>query len=177
MYENEVLEPIAGLHKLGSQVTDGAEGMARGEQLRAQTGAVSTRKHFYRTEVFQVQDVLLKEKGRVNWAIVLGAATALLQATAARSGMFTKDEYDKKSAFWCGQQPLRVRDIKFAAQKLLVESEHRARGGWREAEGGDSTIADNKVRAKAARTLRRSTHNWRRVSSASTTRSTCSGRR
>jgi len=129
VYENEVLEPIAGLHKLGSQVTDGAEGMARGEQLRAQTGAVSTRKHFYRTEVFQVQDVLLKEKGRVNWAIVLGAATALLQATAARSGMFTKDEYDKKSAFWCGQQPLRVRDIKFAAQKLLVESE----GGAKEA--------------------------------------------
>jgi hypothetical protein len=29
VYENEVLEPIAGLHKLGSQVTDGAEGMAR----------------------------------------------------------------------------------------------------------------------------------------------------
>tara|TARA_B110001469_G_scaffold86779_1_gene82192 strand:+ start:74 stop:538 length:465 start_codon:yes stop_codon:yes gene_type:complete len=50
-------------------------------------------------------------------------------AAAARSGMFTKDEYDKKSAFWCGQQPLRVRDIKFAAQKLLVESE----GGAKEA--------------------------------------------
>jgi len=63
----------------------------------------------------------------------VGAATALLQATAARSGMFTKDEYvrvcDKKSAFWCGEQPLRVRDIKFAAQKLLVESE----GGAKEA--------------------------------------------
>ena len=28
---------------------------------------------------------------------MLGAATAFLQATAARSGMFTKDEYDKKS--------------------------------------------------------------------------------
>jgi hypothetical protein len=31
-YENEVLEPIAGLHKLGSQVTDGAEDMARGDE-------------------------------------------------------------------------------------------------------------------------------------------------
>ena len=84
---------------------------------------MSSRKHFYRTEVYQVQDVLLKEKVRVNFAIVLGAATAFLQATAARSGMFTKDEYDKRSAFWCGQHPLRVRDVKFAAQKLLVESE------------------------------------------------------
>eukprot|EP00964_Phaeocystis_antarctica_P163947 scaffold141118_cov383-Phaeocystis_antarctica.AAC.1 len=63
-HENEVLEPIAGLHKLGSQVADGSEATARGEQLRAQTGAVSTRKHFYRTEVFQIQDVLLKEKAR-----------------------------------------------------------------------------------------------------------------
>ena len=99
VYENEVLEAFAGLHKLGSQVADGAEATARGEQLRAQTSAVSSRKHFYRTEVYQVQDVLLKEKVRVNFAIVLGAATAFLQATAARSGMFTKDEYDKKSAF------------------------------------------------------------------------------
>ena len=62
---------------------------------------MSSRKHFYRTEVYQVQDVLLKEKVSVNFAIVLGAATAFLQATAARSGMFTKDEYDKRSAFWC----------------------------------------------------------------------------
>ena len=111
MYENDVLERIAGLHKIGSQVDDGAEANARGEQLRAQTSAVSTRKHFYRTEVYQVQDVLLKEKVRVNFAIVLGAATAVLQATAARSGMFTRDEYDEKSAFWCGEQPLRVRDV------------------------------------------------------------------
>jgi hypothetical protein len=29
VYENEVLEPIAGLHKLGSQVTDGAEDIWR----------------------------------------------------------------------------------------------------------------------------------------------------
>jgi len=82
----EVLEPIAGLHKLGSQVADGSEATARGEQLRAQTGAVSTRKHFYRTEVFQIQDVLL-EKARVNWTTVLGAATAFLQATAAQETM------------------------------------------------------------------------------------------
>ena len=30
VYENEVLEPIAGLHKLGSQVTDDAEDMDGG---------------------------------------------------------------------------------------------------------------------------------------------------
>ena len=90
VYENDVLERIAGLHKIGSQVDDGAEANARGEQLRAQTSAVSTRKHFYRTEVYQVQDVLLKEKVRVNFAIVLGAATAFLQATAARSGMLLR---------------------------------------------------------------------------------------
>ena len=59
----------------------------------------------------------------MNWAIVLGAAAALLQSTAARSGMFTKDEYDKKSKYWCGQNPLRVRDIKFAVKKLLILSE------------------------------------------------------
>ena len=59
VYENDVLERIAGLHKIGSQLDDGAEANARGEQLRAQTSAVSTRKHFYRTEVYQVQDVLL----------------------------------------------------------------------------------------------------------------------
>ena len=123
VYENDVLECIAGLHKIGSQVEDGAEANARGEQLRAQTSAVSTRKHFYRTEVYQVQDMLLKEKEQVNFAIVLGAAAAFLQATAARSGMFTTDEYDKKSAFWCGEQPLRVRDVKFASQKLWVQTD------------------------------------------------------
>ena len=42
VYENEVLEAFAGLHKLGSQVADGAEATARGEQLRAQTSAVSS---------------------------------------------------------------------------------------------------------------------------------------
>ena len=88
----------------------------------------------------------------------LGGVPRIIDGSAERHVHQAKDEY-KKPAFWCGEQPLRsikfpaharVRDIKFAAQKLLVESEHRARGGWREAEGGDSTFADNKVRAKAA---------------------------
>ena len=48
-YENEVLEQFAGLHKLGSLVSDDADEEGRGEQLRAQTGPVTTRKHFYRT--------------------------------------------------------------------------------------------------------------------------------
>ena len=67
----------------------------------------------------------------------LGGVPRIIDGSAERHVHQAKDEY-KKPAFWCGEQPLRsikfpaharVRDIKFAAQKLLVESE----GGAKEA--------------------------------------------
>ena len=72
-----------------------------------QTAPVTERKHFYRTEVYQVQDRLLAETVDVNNAIVLGAALAVMQTTAARSGMLTKDHYDAKSVRWSEENPLR----------------------------------------------------------------------
>ena len=61
---------------------------------------MTERKHFYRTEVHQVQDALLADDDDVNGAIALGAACAVMQTTAARCGMFTKDSYDEKPVRW-----------------------------------------------------------------------------
>ena len=56
---------------------------ARAAQLLAGTAPVTERKHFYRTEVHQIQDVLLAEKEDPNGAIALGAACALMQVSPA----------------------------------------------------------------------------------------------
>ena len=42
----------------------------RAEQLLSQTAKVSTREHFYRTEMRQMQDELLSEKEEVNKALL-----------------------------------------------------------------------------------------------------------
>ena len=73
---------------MAADATDDADQSARGAQLRAQTAKVSQRKHFYRTEVFQIQDLLLEESEKVNWAIVVGAAAAVLQTTARARAPF-----------------------------------------------------------------------------------------
>ena len=79
-YEDAVLKQVDGLHKQAAlSVTGSAGGEAaeeereRAAQLTARTAPVTERKHFYRTEVYQVQDALLAEKGDVNGAITLGA--------------------------------------------------------------------------------------------------------
>ena len=93
----------------------------RAAQLTAQTAPVTERKHFYRTEVHQIQDALLAEEEDVNGAIALGAACALMQTTAARCGMLTKDAYDAKSVRWSDENPLRVRDVTYSLRELMVE--------------------------------------------------------
>ena len=85
-FEQEVLDAFSGLHKettalaeaaTSTSAGDGApsDGVAavdaigaldaaeRAQQLVAQTAPVTERKHFYRTEVYQIQDVLLAEEG------------------------------------------------------------------------------------------------------------------
>ena len=120
-YEDEVLTQVLGLYKLSSGAVDVDPVAAeRAAQLRVQTGMVTSRKHFFKTEVYQVQDAILQEE-RVNWAIVLGAALALLQSTAARSGMLTTDSFDSGSHFWGGEHPLRVRDIKHSVHDVISE--------------------------------------------------------
>ena len=79
----------------GAEATE--EERKRAAQLTAQTAPVTERKHFYRTEIYQIQDALLAEEDDVNGAIVLGAAAAIMQTTAARCGMLTKDAYDAKT--------------------------------------------------------------------------------
>ena len=81
---------------------------------------MTTRKHFYKTEVYQIQDALLAEEADVNGAIALGAACAIMQTTAARCGMLTKDNYDDKSVRWCDKNPLRVRDVRYSLVGLVV---------------------------------------------------------
>ena len=85
---------------------------------------MTERKHFYKTEVHQVQDRLLAcdEFGMdVNSAIALGGAAAIMQTTGARSGMLTVDSYDADSAIWCDEHPLRVCDVSYALRELMVE--------------------------------------------------------
>ena len=59
----------------------------------------------------------------MNAAIALGAACAIMQTTAARCGMLTKDEYDDTSVRWSDEHPLRVRDVSYALRELRVEGE------------------------------------------------------
>ena len=67
-YEDAILKQVDGLHKLAAVSTaEAAEAGAeatqeereRSAQLTAQTAPVTERKHFYRTEIYQVQDRLL----------------------------------------------------------------------------------------------------------------------
>ena len=89
-YEDAILKQVDALHKQAALTSDGAAGggvteqeRARAAQLLAGTAPVTKRKHFYRTEVHQIQDVLLAEKEDPNGAIALGAACALMQVSPA----------------------------------------------------------------------------------------------
>ena len=86
-YEDAILKQVDALHLQAALSTAGATGdgateeeRERAAQLTAQTAPVTERKHFYRTEVYQVQDALLAETEEVNAAIALGAACAIMQA-------------------------------------------------------------------------------------------------
>ena len=127
-YEDAILKQVDGVHKLAAGGTPLALPMSdereRAAQLTAQTGPVTERKHFYRTEVYQIQDALLAmcgSRAQVNGAIALGAVCALMQTTAARCGMLTKDNYDDKSVRWSDDSPLRVRDVSYALRDLTIE--------------------------------------------------------
>ena len=125
-YQDAVLQQVDGLHKTVAAEAEGEateEQRERAAQLTAQTAPVTERKHFYRTEVHQVQDALLAEDDDVNGAIALGAACAVMQTTTARCGMFTKDSYDEKSVRWSDNNPLRVRDVSYALRELIIEGE------------------------------------------------------
>jgi hypothetical protein len=120
-YWADILEQFDGLHKLSLQPAESPEGEARAQQLVAQTGPVTERKHFYRTEVHQLQDWCLRQDQTANSAAVLDTGLAIVQTTAARPAMFTKDRWDKKSARWCKENPLRVCDVKYALEQLWME--------------------------------------------------------
>ena len=91
-YENAILKDVDALHKQAALTTAAAEAACeaaseqreRAAQLTAQTAPVTERKHFFPTEVYQVQGALLAEEDDVNGTIALGAACALMQTTAAR---------------------------------------------------------------------------------------------
>ena len=92
-YEDGILKQFDGVHKMAALTTSDGEPTeaerGRAVQLTTQTAPVTQRKHFYRTEVHQIQDSLLAEEENVNAAIALGAACAIMQTTAARCGMLT----------------------------------------------------------------------------------------
>ena len=68
------------------------------------------------------QDLCLAEKEKVNAAMLLDVACGIVQTTAARPGMMTKDRFDEKSLRWRFENPLRVRDVTLAAQELTIEN-------------------------------------------------------
>ena len=90
----------------------------RAEQLVAQTEQVCRRKHVYRTEMFQLQDLFIGEKEKVNEALIAHAAVSIMQSTAARVGMLTKTRHDATCVRWKKDNPLRVRDIVHKVRKL-----------------------------------------------------------
>jgi len=102
---------------------------ARAAQLVAQTEAVYRRKHVYRTEVFQLQDLFIGEKERVHEALLGHATMAIIQSTAARVGMMTKSRHDERTPRWSKEHPLRVRDFKYAVRKLVLRNDAGARVG------------------------------------------------
>eukprot|EP00316_Scyphosphaera_apsteinii_P005056 CAMPEP_0119339682 /NCGR_PEP_ID=MMETSP1333-20130426/98802_1 /TAXON_ID=418940 /ORGANISM="Scyphosphaera apsteinii, Strain RCC1455" /LENGTH=283 /DNA_ID=CAMNT_0007351261 /DNA_START=116 /DNA_END=963 /DNA_ORIENTATION=+ len=108
-YWADVLEQFDSIHKLSVHLADGSEGDERAAQLAVQTAPATQRKNFYTTEVHQLQDWCLQQQEAANSAALLDAALAIVQTTAARPGMFTKDCWDGKSARWSKENPLRVR--------------------------------------------------------------------
>lgn len=94
----EKKEYWAAVHDAHEQIYKGAAATVedgdpeRVQQLVAQTDKVSTREHFTKLEVRQLQDACLAEMGPgAVGAIVEDAGDAVMGATAARVGMFTKE--------------------------------------------------------------------------------------
>ena len=72
--------------------------------MRASVWQVFTHHHFTKLEVRQLQDSCMEECGSaVPAAIVEDASHALMGATAARVGMFTKVRHDAKVPRWCAR--------------------------------------------------------------------------
>ena len=122
-YWQQVVEGFDGIYAAAS--SNGGPGDAdseRVQQLVCQTAATSTREHFYRTEIHQVQDVFVAERERVNWALLSDQVVSIIQSSAARIGMICKDASDKDCLRWADENVLRVRDIKFAVLPLMVRT-------------------------------------------------------
>ena len=75
------------------------------------------------------QDLCFKDKEKVNGAMLLDVSLGIIQTTAARPGMMTKDSFDMQSVRWRLENPLRVRDVSFATRMLVVEDESGVREG------------------------------------------------
>ena len=122
-YWQEVLDGFDGIYAAAS--SGGGAGDAdseRVQQLVCQTATTSTREHFYRTEIQQVQDVFVAERERVNWALLSDQVVSIIQSSSARIGMICKDTSDKDCLRWADENVLRVRDIKFSVVPLMVST-------------------------------------------------------
>ena len=65
------------------QVYTGDADSERVQQLVCQTATTSTREHFYRTEIQQVQDVFVAEHERVNWALLSDQVVSIIQSSGS----------------------------------------------------------------------------------------------
>jgi hypothetical protein len=128
-YWSKVFGGYKALYAAASQPTSTKEEEERAEQLVAQTERVYQRQHVYRTEIFQIQDLLIGETENVNEALIAHAVVAIMQSTAARVGMMTKTRHDGTSVRWKKENPLRVRDVIHKVRKLVLKKATGANAG------------------------------------------------
>ena len=120
-YWAKVFGGYKALYAAASQPTSTEEEEERAEQLVAQTERVYQRHHVYRSEIFQIQDLLIGETENVNEALIAHAVVAIMQSSAARVGMMTKTRHDNTSVRWKNENPLRVRDVIHKVRKLVLK--------------------------------------------------------
>lgn len=100
-YWGTIFGAYKAMYASASAPAETEEAEERAEQLVAQTEEIYKRKHVYRTEVFQLQDLFIGEKEKVNEALITHATVAIIQSTAARVGMMTKTRHDERVPRWC----------------------------------------------------------------------------
>jgi hypothetical protein len=89
-YWAQIFAAYKGVYAAAADDASTAEEAERVEQLVAQTEEIYKRKHVYRTEIFQLQDLHINEKQDVNESLIALAAQSVQQSTAARVGMFNR---------------------------------------------------------------------------------------
>ena len=128
-YWADVFGGYKAMYAAASRPAQDVQDAERAMQLVAQTERVLQRQHVHRTEMFQMQDLLISETANINEALIAHAAIAVMQSTAARVGMFTKTRHDFKSARWDHDNPLRVRDVMHKVKKLVLKNASGACAG------------------------------------------------